>query len=240
MGVGVAMSHGDMIRLDDTPLISATRRLTSDVVALEAAKQLEQRYASAHVALQRLDDQETDAGAVDRVFEDASEFLAFGELLLEMRERKRLVFVDPDVDTDLRVAVRLLAQNGLRKRSLDTARDVVGPALQSNRLASISSMISLVPLNPREDRDVLVRLNNQRPDVFPKLFFVFGTNDAANDLAVFRSGSAFVLDDPCGPSWVAPRSEVEARDNWLRVLRAHANPDHQPVQVQIQFQPTSR
>jgi hypothetical protein len=206
--------------LYENPLIAATQRLTTDVVALEAARQMEQRYDSAHRALRRLEarDASDREATVQRLLEDTDEFLVFGELLLDMRDRKRLLFTEPGIDADLTVAVRLLGQAGQRQRNLETVREMVAPALQSTRLGNISSAISLVPLDPREERDVLVRLNSQRPEVFPKLFIVFGTPNEPPELSVFGDG-AFVLDDPCGPSWVAPRSMVEAGDGRLRLLR---------------------
>ena len=101
-------------------------------------------------------------------------------------------------------------------------QDIVAPAFRSDRLASISRAISLVPLEPREEMEALRRLNTQRPDIFPKLFIVFGNDDEIRQFGLLRLGSAFFMDDDCGPSWVAPRSEVEAREG-RRVVRIHAS-----------------
>lgn len=204
----------------ENPLMSATQRLTTDVVALEAARQMEQRYDSVNRGLRRLERDATDANAVvEQVLDESGEFVAFGELLLDMRDRQRLVITPPEVDADLTVAVRLLGQAGQRQRSIDTVREVIAPALRGARLANLSRSISVTLVDPREERDVLVLLNTQRPEVFPKLFIVFGTAEDPRDLDVLRHG-AFVLDDPCGASWVAPRSLVERRDGFLR-MRAH-------------------
>jgi len=203
----------DFLRLDRNPLLASTQRLTTDVVALEAARQLEQRYMTVHHALDRLQDRSLDADiGVGQVLENADEFHTFGELLLEMSDRRRLVFVEPEVGTDLRFAVSLLGQTRLLRRDQASVADMVGKALQSRRLGSISGMISLVPMDPREERDVLVRMNAQRPDVFPKLFIVFGTDDDLHHLGI--RGGAFAMDDVCGTSWVAPRSLVET--GWAR------------------------
>jgi hypothetical protein len=105
---------------------------------------------------------------------------------------------------------------------------VLTPALRSSRLGSVSRTISLVPtLDPREETEVLMRLNLQRPEVFPKLFFVLGSNPNAgadgHPFAPLPPGTVFVMPDACGPSWVAPRSEVESRDGLLRLLRQHVD-----------------
>lgn len=210
----------DFSRLEDSPLVSAAQPLTTDVFALETARQLEQRHALAQIALRRIDGSSGDSGvAIDQALTNAGEFAAFGECLLDLHDRQQLRFSEADVEADLRYAVKMLGGGRLQKRDAATARDVVGPALQSNRLRHVASSISLVPLDPREEREVLVRLNTQRPEVFPLLFFVFGSGEEIRDLEFLRRGQAFMLDDPCGPSWVAPRSEVEARDSLLRSLR---------------------
>jgi len=67
---------------------------------------------------------------------------------------------------------------------------------------------------------VLQQLTVQRPDIFPKLFIIVGSDDvAAGNLALLRAGGAFRIEDDCGPSWVAPRSEVEARESLWRLVR---------------------
>jgi anti-sigma factor RsiW len=210
------LASDDILRLDRNPLLSSTRRLTTDLVALEAARQLEQRYATVHQALDRLQDRSIAPEiAVDQMVDNADELHSFGELLLEMSDRRRLVFVEPEVGTDLRVAVGLLGQTKVLRRDRNSLTEMVGRALQSRRLSNISGMISVVPfMDPREEREVLARLNILRPEVFPKLFIVFGTDDDLQGVGI-RNGT-FVMDDSCGASWVAPRSVVEARDNLLR------------------------
>jgi anti-sigma factor RsiW len=212
------LANDDFLRLDQNPLLASTQRLTADLVALEAARQLEQRYMTAHHALNRLQARDGDADiAVGQLLDNADEFHDLGELLLEMNDRRRLVFVEPEVGADLRVAVGLLGQTSVLRHDRGSVADVVGRALQSRRLGNISDMISLVPMDPREEHEVLARLNSQRPEVFPKLFFVFGTDAEMRQLGI--AGHTFVMDDACGTSWVAPRSMVEARDNLLRWTR---------------------
>lgn len=231
--------HQDAPPIDANPLISSTQRLGFNLVAREAAKQLDQRYAGATMALRRLANGSTDA--VEQVLENADEFQSFGELLLDMRDSERLVFTNAEVEPDLRFAVNMLGQSRRSTRDLQTVQTIVAPAFRSDRLASISRAISLVPLEPREEMDALLHLNTQRPEIFPKLFFVFGNDDGiCREFGLFRSGSTFFMADDCGPSLVvAPRSEVEAREGFWRVFRsrsATANGKRVEVQVQVKDQ----
>jgi len=217
-GGGALQPREETFRFEDTPLVSSAQRLTTDVFALEAARQLEQRHANAQFALRRLgDDVAQDGTAVDQVLRNASEFRTFGECLLDLRDRKRLRFDGPDVEADLRYAVKMLGANGLQRRDVGTVRDIVTPALQSSHFGHLSKLIALTPLNPREERDVLYQFNAQRPEVFPMLFFVIGSEDELRDSAFLRQGQAFMFDDPCGATWVAPLSEVAAREVHIHI-----------------------
>jgi hypothetical protein len=198
----------------DDPVFASTQRLTFDLVAKETAKQLDQRYAAASMGLRRLD-RGDDAGALRSVLENVDEFHAFGELLLDLEERRRLYFTDQNVGADLRVAVELLGRSQRSERDLRTVRAVIAPALQSNRLAAVSRMISLVPpQSPREDLDVLQHLNLRRPEVFPMLFIVLNNEPAAANQIV---PNAVIAEDECGEILVAPRSAVEGFQQQVRV-----------------------
>ncbi len=233
----LASTNDDVARLDDNPLLASAQRLTTDVFALEAARQMERRHATVHLAMRRIDDDTTNKDtAVEQALTNADEFLTFGECLLDLRDRKQLIFDEPDVEADLRFAVRMLGRSNLHRRDVTTVRDVVGPAMQSALLGRVSSTISLKALDPRRERDVLVQLNAQRPEVFRMLFFVFGSDDDLRDPTFLRRGPTFVLDDTCGPSWVAPRSEVEAREMWNRALQSRGNGPGRSVDVRIQVQ----
>jgi hypothetical protein len=224
--------------VDQSPMFSAAQPLTADLVAVEAAKQFEQRFDAANRALAEIESEgHASDAAVLRILDHASEMRGFGELLLDLREQNRVVFLDSGVDADLQVTVNLLGQGKLQKRNLDTVHAVVAPALRNRRLARLARTISVVPtLDPRDDQDVLVRLNTRRPEIFPKLFFVLG-HDArmGEDLGSWRPGSMFALEDQCGISWVSPRSEVEAADTMLRFLRSSGSGPGAPVEVQIQI-----
>ena len=190
--------------IDESPLISSTQPLGFQLVAREAAKQLDNRYAETTQALRHLADGNTEA--VAQVFENADEFHAFGELLLDMSDRKRLVFTEAEIEPDLRFAVKMLGQSRQSTRSLQTVQDIVAPAFRSDHLASVSRAIAMrVPLEPREEWEALRRLNAQRPDILPKLFIVFGNDDEIRQFGVLRVDAFFMVDD-CGPIYVAPRS----------------------------------
>jgi hypothetical protein len=235
-GGEVTLASDDFLRLDHNPLLASTQRLTPDVVALEAARQLEQRYATLNHTLGTLQDRTRDGdAAIERALDNANEFESLGGLLLEMSDRRRLVFLEPEVGTDLRLAVGLLGQTKLLRRDRDSVTEVVGHALRSRRLSNLSGMIALAPMDPREEREMLVRLNTLRPEVFPKLFIIFGTDGDMLNLGV-GSGS-FAMDDACGTSYVAPRSMVEARENLFRLARSRTTANGHQVEVQVQFQP---
>ncbi|MCB9879330.1 MAG: hypothetical protein H6835_17180 [Planctomycetes bacterium] len=228
----------EQVFVSDMPLPSATRPLTLNLVAVEAARQLEQRYAMASAALRRLDDPDgNQIGAAKQAIEMSDEIRMFGELLLDLRDSQRLAFNDSQVDADLRFAVKLLSQGNADGRLLQDRDDtrltavqsVVAPALRSDHLGHVVRTIMVPPtINPAEEYDALARLNRRRPEVFPKLFYTFGSIE--HGVAIPVPGMTVFLQDVCGPSWVAPRSEVEARDGLLQTLTSRGT-----VQIQIEL-----
>ncbi|HEX6813759.1 MAG TPA: hypothetical protein VF384_19215 [Planctomycetota bacterium] len=216
------------MQVDQSPMMSSARPLTGELVALEAARQLEQRHATANLGIRRLKQNGFGQNTADRdmavaqVLEDADAFCGFGGLLLDLREHDRLFFSDSEIEAELRVAVKLVRKSQQGVRNLETVRSLVEPALQSGRLASVSRTIMLPLSDPRDELDMLMRLAAMRHDVFPMLFITFGNIDEATrefDLP----GNFFTMKDPCGQFLVAPRSEVEAGDGRLRIFRAHVN-----------------
>jgi hypothetical protein len=207
----------------DPPLLEA-QRLRYRLVADEAARQLDQRYAATTAALVRLD-ATGDELALQRVYENAEDFHYFGEVLLDMRDRKVVSFTDERVDQDLRLAVELLEQGRQLDRTPQMVKRVIAPAFRSDRLASVARTIATVRLEPYEEEEALMRLNRQRPEVFTKLFVVFGRDhQPLPGLEMLRRGDVFLMEDECGPSYVVPRSEVhevEARRQLhIRVMPA--------------------
>ncbi len=191
--------------------VTPAQPLTADLVAVEAAKQLEQRHADVNWAIQRLRKAPEDHATLRRAFDSAGEFREFGTLLLTLRDRDRLSFRDSEVDADLRVAVSLLDERRLQLRDIDTLRSVVADAVRSDRLGRIARTIRVQPsIDPREEVDVLWRLSTLMPEVFPKLFFVMGSPDElCAEFGLPLRHDVFVLQGQCGPQWVARRSEVD-------------------------------
>ena len=219
-------------RFEEHPLFASTRRLTTDLVALEAARQLERRYATVRSTLDRLQKRVVDPTiAVEQVLDNADEFHSLGDLLLEMRDRGRLLFAQPEVEADLQVAVTLLGQTDALRRDPSAVTSVVGQAMQSRRLGTLSGQISLRPMDPREEHEVLLRLHHLWPEVFPKLFLVVGNVDELRNFGV--PGGAFLMQDACGSSLVAPRSVLEARDLQLRWSSRVGDGGNQQVELQI-------
>ena len=215
-------SGSETVERQDPSPFWAARPFTCELVAVESAKQLEQRHATVTAGLRKLNqdgfaqDAARSNAAVQQILRDADELRVFGGLLLDLRDHKRLSFTDSEVDADLRCAVKMLRNSEQLEGNLETIRTLVAPALNSGRLANVSRTIMLPPSDPREDGDVLMRLIVTRHDVFPKLFIVFGNNDEAyRDFGL--TGNIFEMRDECGPVWVAPRSEVEAGDGRLRM-----------------------
>lgn len=199
---------------DQTPaMFASAQRLTPDLVAVEAARQFEQRYDSANRHLLLLDGAAASArdAVVGRLFDEAEDLHTFAEVLLELRDDDRVSFHDAEVGADLRLTANLLRQGQLQQRSLDTVRQFVAPALrQSRRLASIAQQIRVRPsLDPHEEQEVLVRLNTQRPDVFTQLFYVVSRSDACESFGMLPKGDVFQFVDQCGSMLVSPRRLVE-------------------------------
>jgi len=217
----------------DNPLLASSQRLTPTLVAVETAKQIEQRYEAVNYALRRAESNPADApAAIREAWQKADEFQGLGEVLLDLRNRQRLSFRDQEVDSDLRFAVNMLRRGRQGLRDETTVRTVVGEALRSDRLGSLSRTIYVAPsVDPREDMDVLVHLNTQRPEVFRQLFFVL-PSPSADELHLLVGETVFLMADDCGASWVAPRSEVTEREA-LNILRQQLQGGG--VQVQIEF-----
>ena len=223
----------------DNPLLASSQRLTPTLVAVETAKQLEQRYEAVNYALRRAETNPAEApAAIREAWQKADEFQGLGEVLLDLRNRQRLSFRDQEVDSDLRFAVNMLRRGRMGLRDETTVRTVVGEALRSDRLGSLSRTIYVAPsVDAREDMDVLVHLNTQRPEVFRQLFFVMPspTPGEMGGMSLLHGEAVFFMPDDCGPSWVAPRSEVTEREvlNILRQQLENAGVQVQQVEIQI-------
>jgi hypothetical protein len=236
---GVALEPRLPVRqqLVSSPFFSVAKPLSVELLAVESARQLESRYATATIGMRMLENpRHNQEFAINQILDSADELRDFGELLLDLRDRQRLFFTDSEIGADLQFAVKMLAQTkNLQSRTTQTVELFVAPVLRSKRLARVSQAISLKPIGQQEDMRDLVQLSAQRPEVFPKLFFVLGNlNDFERNFATIRPGMAIILPNGCEPSWVAPRSEVS-----LSRLR-HSFGDQSHLQIQIEVHTEQR
>ena len=200
-------------------LLSNARPLTLQVLAREAASQLEQHYQQASLGMRMMRDPSLNREAAMRqVIDNASEIRDFGELLIDLRQRDRLVFTDDRVDRDLNFAVEWLDRvPEVHERSPEAVENIYGPALSKRRLSNLKDHIGLrLASDPAREFHELMELNTRRPEVFPKLFFVFGDmSDMQSQISKLSPQMVFV-EGACGPNWVAPRSEVTRHETMLR------------------------
>ncbi len=200
-------------------LLSNARPLTLQVLAREAASQLEQHYQQASLGMRMMRDPSLNREAAMRqVIDNASEIRDFGELLIDLRQRDRLVFTDDRVDRDLNFAVEWLDRvPEVHERSPKAVENIYGPALSKRRLSNLKDHIGLrLARDPARELLELMELNTRRPEVFPKLFFVFGDmSDMQSQIGNLSPQMVFV-EGACGPNWVAPRSEVTRHETMLR------------------------
>ncbi len=192
--------------------------LSYEVVAIETSRQFEDRYMTAARGIRNMRNPEFDHSmAIKEVLDSANEMRDFGHLLLDLREHQALFFMDAEVGFELRSAVKRLDQvAGFEAPTAQTIEAIVAPILSDHRLANISSAITFKPRNQHEEYNHLMVLNTQRPGVFAKLFLIVGDpQQGHNRLQRIHPGTAFLLGNDCGSSWVAPRSEVNA--NFMRI-----------------------
>lgn len=184
------------------------RPLTFDVLAVETARQLEESYVDASIALRMLHDRDVDRQQVAvRVLDDAREVHQFGELLVELCDRERVSFRDTRLDADLRFAVEMLRQAvRTRNDAASVVETLVEPVLTRVKLSRVANEIRCAPSDLQTETEDLMRINTMRPEVFPKLFVVLGHGNSMFDR--IAPHIAFTLTGECGPSWVTPRSEM--------------------------------
>jgi len=200
-------------------LLSNARPLTLQLLANEAASQLEERYQEASIGMRMMRDPTNNrAAAARRVIDNANELRDLGELLIDLRQRDRLVITDPELDRDLSFAVEWLDRvPELPEKSPEVVETYYGPALSKQRLGSVRDHIGLrLAVDPVRELHELKDLNTRRPEVFPKLFIVLGDMaDIQGNMAAV-SPNVVLVEGACGPNWVAPRSEVTRHGSMLR------------------------
>ena len=202
-------------------LLSNARPLTLQLLAREAASQLEQHYQEAAIGMRMMRDPgHNRTAAAQKVIQNAEEVRDFGELLIDLRQRNRLVFTDDEVDRDLNFAVEWLDRvPELSEHSLEVMETYYGPALSKRRLGNVKDHIGLrIATDPAHELHELMELNNRRPEVFPKMFIVFGDLSEVQGSITNPSSNIVLVDDACRPNWVAPRSEVTRHGTMLRMF----------------------
>ena len=202
-------------------LLSNARPLTLQLLAREAASQLEQHYQEAAIGMRMMRDPgHNRTAAAQKVIQNAEEVRDFGELLIDLRQRNRLVFTDDEVDRDLNFAVEWLDRvPELSEHSLEVMETYYGPALSKRRLGNVKDHIGLrLATDPAHELHELMELNNRRPEVFPKMFIVFGDLSEVQGSITNPSSTIVLVDDACRPNWVAPRSEVTRHGTMLRMF----------------------
>lgn len=225
------MPRQDLVDEDSMPAMFASAQpLTADLVAMEAARQFEQRYVSANRSLTQLtnargrtDSQPDTDLIVGRLLDGASELHMFAEVLLDLRDNNRVFFPDAEVGANLRLVSNMLGQTRGHHRNLETVQSYVAPALrQSDRLGNIARLIgvrpSYDPIEERAEQEMLQQLSKLRPDVFPKLFFIMPSTTNGVSFQMLQNGELFAFPDQCGMSFVAPRSRVEQSNQRFRLL----------------------
>lgn len=202
-------------------LLSNARPLTLQLLAREAASQLEQHYQEAAIGMRMMRDPvHNRTAAAQKVIQNAEEVRDFGELLIDLRQRNRLVFTDDEVDRDLNFAVEWLDRvPELSEHSLEVMETYYGPALSKRRLGNVKDHIGLrLAVDPAHELHELMELNNRRPEVFPKMFIVFGDLSEIQGSITNPSSTVVRIDGACRPNWVAPRSEVTRHETMLRMF----------------------
>jgi hypothetical protein len=206
-GHGTLESRRRQYQITQPPLMAAAKPLSTQVLAVETARQLEERYASAAVGLRMMQNPESNRAAwVTQVVNSAREMRDFGELLIDLRDRQGLVFTDASIDADLQFAVAMLKNVSAKSTPSEQLIElVIEPVLtKSGRLAHVSRSIRFKPTtNIHTERSYLQSVNTMRPEVFRKLFVVLGTPDQ------MRPSTIFLLQGDCELGWVAPISEIK-------------------------------
>ena len=204
-------------------LMSAVKPLTSDLLAVETARQFEQRHKWTSHCLSLLDNGMADEAMVGKICDDAESLGRLGGVLAELRDARCLSFGDPQVDSDLRVFVTLLDRDRMRQqgRSLQSVREVVAPALRnSNSLSRLTTALSVTPSFDRgAEQQQVLRIARSWPELLDQIFFVLPTPPDAAGMSPFEMSRTFVFPDECGPVYVAPMSELEGPENVFRRLR---------------------
>lgn len=215
------VAHGWEWRLDpieDNVIFGATRPVTPEVVAMEAARQIQRRYDWTRRATQDLEASHADSYPAAVVCEQAREIVPCGEVLLDLWNEEVIRFDDPEVGLELRFVVnRLRAERErLRMRDLDTVRTVVAPALHGARqLAQIERQIWVQPHAARAF--TAWDLYRRWPTAYPLMFVPMPMPDGRSVLGFSVPGRVILLQGACEPQFVTLRSRVDELSSKFRI-----------------------
>lgn len=189
-------------------LFGAVRPLTPDVIAVETAREFEQNY---RWTSQLLDRGQVDDATARTVCSNAAEIRNLGRMLVDLRDSKWLSFANPEVDADLRVVVALLDAERLRgMANAETVRTMIAPALRkSASLAQLTDSLSVSPKFDRDDQQFeVMRFSRSHPEGLERIFLFLPNQGEATTFDPRDVGRTFVIQDNCGPIFVAPFREV--------------------------------
>lgn len=212
-------------------LMGAVKPLTPDLLAVETARQFEQRHQWTSHCLTLLDGGLGDDAMVAKICDDAESLGRLGGVLTELRDSRCLSFADPLVDTDLRVFMTLLDGERMRQQdhSLDLVRTVVAPAMRkSSNLGRLTRSLSVTPsLDRGQQQEHVLRIARAWPELIDQIFFVLPGEPDTAQFGPIELSRTFVFSDECGPVYVAPMSELQGPEMVFQRLRRN-------VQIRIE------
>lgn len=203
--------------------LGAVKPLTPDLLAVETARQFEQRHQWTARRLSLLDRGAIDETMAVRIRDDAQSLARLGGVLTALREARCLTFADPEVDTDLRVFMTLIDTERLSRAEplAQVVRDVVEPAMRkSPNLGRIASAIAVTPATNRMTQDEQVlRITRAWPELIDQIFFVLPDGAENGQFDPLQLSRTFRFRSECGTIFVAPMSEVEGPQTVFRSLQ---------------------
>lgn len=213
--------------------LGAVKPLTPDLLAVETARQFEQRHQWTSRRLSLLDSGAIDGAMAASIRDDAQSLVRLGGVLSELRDSRCLTFADPAVDADLRVFMTLLDSERLARSEplVQVVREVVEPAMRkSPNLGRITSAIAVTPsMNRMTQDDQVLRITRSWPGLINQIFFVLPDDTQTGQFDPIQLSRTFRLRSECGTLFVAPMSEVEGPQAVFRSL-----------QLQIESEPRNR
>ena len=180
--------------------------LTTDLVAVEAAKAFQNRYTWTSNNLDRLE-QGNDDVAVRVFWKNTDVMRRSGKLLLALRRDRQVSFADAEVEKQLRLVVQSLDSERLQQPDRSALREVVPVFRDTQRLAEIMHQLEVRPaLDPEGQQVLLQRLSFSMPDALEQLFEMVPMSDADITIRIDPTGRARVFNGSCGFLLAFPRN----------------------------------